>query len=520
MARNLWFAVLAVAAVMGAAASVPPAASTRRVYDTATGSECANKGTATMRPGENVAAVKRLDGSTISGAEIDESVTRVMKGAEVPGAGIVLINGGKIAFAKGYGLRDKEKNLPLTENTVMSGASFTKVVFAYLAMKLVDQGVLDLDKPVYEYLPKALPEYDSYKDLAGDERYKLITARMLLDHTSGFPNWRWINDDRKLNINFQPGSRFAYSGEGFDLLQLVVETITKRPLQDLMQENVFQPLGMTRSSMVWEVRFEDDYANGYDEYRRSLGPLRWKQADAAGSLLTTPLDFARFVQAILDGKGLHTRTWGHMLSAQIPILAKHEFPTLENQPTDENKSIRLSYGLGWGLYWSPRGEAFFKEGHDDGWRNYSVGFRLPKDGMVIMTNSGNGEGIYKELLEKLLADTYTPIEWEGFAPYEQLPPRPALKQHTKVSVDPRTLEKYVGRYGTPPKLILTVRHEGDHLTVQENDEPVQELDPESATQFSSAVADDVYTFEMDASGKVTRMVLHSGDETIPIDRID
>jgi hypothetical protein len=145
---------------------------------------------------------------------------------------------------------------------------------------------------------------------------------------------------------------------------------------------------------------------------------------------------------------------------------------------------------------------------------------MPKDAMIIMTNSGNGEGIYKELLEKVLADTYTPIEWERFKPYDQLPTRPALKQHTKTSVDAQMLEKYAGRYGTPPKLILTVRRETDHLTVQENDEPVQELDPESATQFFSTVADDVYTFEVNSSGKVTRMILHSGDETIPIDRID
>jgi CubicO group peptidase (beta-lactamase class C family) len=503
-------AVLIAAVVMGAAASATWSAKSGAAKDLRAMNSLEDKGT----------TVKRLDGSTITAAVIDTTVMRLMKAAEVPGAGIVIINGGRIAFAKGYGLRDKEKNLPLTENTVMSGASFTKVVFAYMAMKLVDRGELDLDKPVYEYLPKPLPEYDFYKDLAGDERYKLITARMLLDHTSGFPNYRWINDDRKLNINYQPGSRFAYSGEGINLLQFVIETITKRPLQDLMQENVFQPLGMTRSSVVWQARFEDDYANGYDEYGRSLGPLRWKNPNAAGSLSTTPLDFARFVQAILDGKGLRTRTWGRMLSAQIPVLAKHEFPTMENQLTDENKSIRLSYGLGWGLYSSPHGKAFFKEGHDDGWRNYCVGFRMPKAGMIIMTNSGNGEGIYKELLEKVLADTYTPIEWERFTPYDQLPARPALKQHTKVSVDAQTLEKYVGRFGTPPKLILVVRHEGDHLTVQENDEPVQELDPESATQFFSTVADDVYRFEMDPSGRVTRMVLRSGDETIPMNRID
>ncbi|HXN19019.1 MAG TPA: serine hydrolase [Candidatus Binatus sp.] len=503
-------AVLMAAVVMGAAVSAPSSAKSGAAKDVRAMNSLEDKGP----------TVKRLDGSTITAAEIDATVTRLLKAAQVPGAGIVIINGGRVVFAKGYGLRDKEKNLPLTENTVMSGASFTKVVFAYMALKLVDRGVLDLDKPVYEYLPKPLPEYDFYKDLAGDERYKLITARMLLDHTGGFPNYRWINGDRKLNINFEPGSRFAYSGEGINLLQFVIETITKRPLQDLMQENVFQPLGMTWSSMVWQARFEDDYANGYDEYGRSLGPLRWKNPNAAGSLSTTPLDFARFVQAILDAEGLRTRTWGRMLSAQIPILAKHEFPTMENQLTDENKSIRLSYGLGWGLYWSPHGEALFKEGHDDGWRNYCVGFRMPKAGMIIMTNSGNGEGIYKELLEKVLADTYTPIEWERFTPYDQLPPRLVLKQHTKVSVDAQTLEKYVGRYGTPPKLILVVRHEGNHLTLQENDEPVQELDPESATQFFSTVADDVYTFEMDPSGRVTRIVLRSGDETIPINRID
>jgi CubicO group peptidase (beta-lactamase class C family) len=465
------------------------------------------------------AAIKRLDGSVITPAEVDATVTRLIKAAEVPGAGIVIINNGKIVFAKGYGLRDKEKNLALTENTVMGGASFTKAAFAYLVMHLVDERVIDLDKPVYQYLPKPLPEYDAYKDLANDPRYKLITARMLLSHTSGFPNWRWINDDKKLNINFEPGTRFAYSGEGINLLQLVVEAVTKKPLQDLMQENVFQPLGMTRSSMIWEPRFEDDYAVNYDEYGHALGHQTWKKANAAGSLLTTPLDYARFVQAMLDGKGLHTRTWGYMLSAQIPILAKHEFPTMENQPTDENKSIHLSYGLGWGLYWSPRGEAFFKEGHDDGERNYCVGFRMPKDGMVIMTNSGNGEGIYKELLETVLADTYTPIEWEGFTPYSKLPPRPAQKQHTQVKIDSALLDEYVGRYQASPTVLLVIRRDGDHLTVQENDEPMQTLLPESNVRFFSTSADDEYTFETDANGQITRMVLHSGDDTIPINRI-
>jgi CubicO group peptidase (beta-lactamase class C family) len=107
-----------------------------------------------------------------------------------------------------------------------------------------------------------------------------------------------------------------------------------------------------------------------------------------------------------------------MLSPQIPILSKHQFPTFSPETTEENKRIRLSYGLGWGLYWTPYGRAFFKEGHDEGWRHYAVCFDKSGTGIVIMTNSSNGEGIYKELLEKLLHNRFTPIEWEGFTPYD------------------------------------------------------------------------------------------------------
>jgi CubicO group peptidase (beta-lactamase class C family) len=374
---------------------------------------------------------KRLDGSTIPQAEIDQTVMRVMKGAEVPGVGLALLNDRKIIYVKGYGLRDKEKNLPFTGDAVMPGASLSKVAFAYLVLQLVDEGRLDLDKPVYQYLKKPLPEYSNYKDLAGDPRYKLITARMLLSHTSGFPNWRRFEDDQKLKIHFEPGSRFAYSGEGIDLLQLVVEVVTNEDLEELMQKYVFKPFEMTRTSMVWQQRFENDYANGYDEDGSSLGPQKRKRADAAGSMQTTIGDFSRFVQGVMQGKRLRKETREQMLRAQIAITAKHEFPPFENEVTDENKAIRLSYGLAWGLYWTPYGEAFFKEGHDDGWRNYAVCFDKTGTGMVIMTNSSNGEGIYKELLERIMGNTFTPIEWEGFTPYDKLPPRAPVKDPTK-----------------------------------------------------------------------------------------
>ena len=114
--------------------------------------------------------VKRLDGSTITPAEIDATVTRLMRAAEVTGVSLAILNDGKVSYLKSYGVRDKEKNLPLTPDSVMPGASFTKVAFAYLVMRLVDEKVLDLDRPVSEYLPKPLPEYAEYKDLANEPR--------------------------------------------------------------------------------------------------------------------------------------------------------------------------------------------------------------------------------------------------------------------------------------------------------------------------------------------------------------
>src|SRR5208337_3497866 len=168
--------------------------------------------------------------------------------------------------------------------------------------------------------------------------------------------------DRKLHIHFQPGSRYAYSGEGIALAQFVVETATGRPLESLMAESLFGPVGMTRTSMVWQPHFESDFANGYDEYGRSLGPERRSHADAAGSMQTTLRDYAAFLSALLRNKPLGAPATGSLFDRQIAIHSAHQFPSLAPETTTANDSIRLSYGLGWGVYSSPWGEAFFKEG--------------------------------------------------------------------------------------------------------------------------------------------------------------
>ena len=106
-----------------------------------------------------------------------------------------------------------------------------------------------------------------------------------------------------------------------------------------------------------------------------------------------------------------------MLTPQIQIFSKQQFPTPSNETTDENTKIRLSYGLGWGLIHTPHGKAYFKEGHDDGWRNYGICFPDKKIAVVLMANSSNAESIFKELLDILIKDIYTPWKWENYIPY-------------------------------------------------------------------------------------------------------
>ena len=354
--------------------------------------------------------ILRLDGSSQTSTEVDVTVTRLMKSANVTGVGIAVFHNGKIFYIKAYGQRDTEKGLALAPDSVMPGASMTKAAFATEVMKLVQKGVLDLDVPIQRYLPKPLPEYEKYADLQGDDRYKKLTLRILLSHTSGFPNFRWFEDDKKLKIHFEPGTRYAYSGEGFQLAQLVVETVTGKSLTALMEENLFGPLGMTRTSMVWEPRFESDFANGYDEHGKSLGPQMRSKPGAAGSMQTTLHDYATFLSAVMRDQVLSPKTSAEMFKPQVMIHSAHQFPSLSTETTTAHDAIQLSAGLGWGLYTSPYGNAFFKGGYDDGWRHQGICFSNG-DGLLIMTNSSNGDGIFEPLFDSILGGTSFPFDW-------------------------------------------------------------------------------------------------------------
>jgi len=451
-------------------------------------------------------AIARLDGRPLSPAQIDATVNPLIQAAHVTGAGVALFHGGKIVYLKAYGMRDTEKGLPLTPDSVMTAASLTKSAFATVVMRLVQRGALDLDKPIEQYLGKPLGDFDSYADLKGDPRTGKLTLRILLDHTTGFANFRGLEDDHKLHIHYDPGTHYGYSGEGIVLAQFVVEKVTGKSATQLMQEELYGPLKMTRSSMVWEPRFESDFANGYDEYGRSLGPERRKSPNAAGSMQTTPRDYALFLSALMRREVLNARTLDTMLSPQIRIHSAHQFPSLNTETTAAYDPIDLSYGIGWGIYKSPYGPAFFKEGHDEGWRNLALCLRNG-DGLLAMTNSSNGEGIFKPLVEALLGQTGFPFDWDGYTPYDKLPPLPKLKEHKRVTLTSEQLNRLAGRYALSTDIVLTITVKDGHLYIRENDEPDQEYLAESPSDFYSASSTDECTFSPD-TGPAQVLVLH------------
>jgi serine-type D-Ala-D-Ala carboxypeptidase/endopeptidase len=370
--------------------------------------------------------IKKLDGTVITAKVLDEKVRFLADAAQVAGLGVVVLNDNKIVYQETFGYRNQPEKLALGLHTNMYGASLSKAVFAVLVMKLVAEGVLELDKPLQQYLPKPIYEYaasgkwtEDYSSLKGDTLHQKITARMCLTHTTGFHNWRFFEPDQKLRINFIPGSRYSYSGEGLAFLQFVIEKKLGRGLEDLMKEKIFGPLGMKNSSYTWQPGFEKDYAWGHDTTGKTFEKDKDNYPRGASTLETTVADYALFTQAVMQDAVLSPASRKEMFSPQIRITSVSQFPPMRVSHTTDYDALRLSYGLGWGVLYSPAGWAAFKEGHGDGFQHYSILFPGKKTGIIIMTNSDNGESIYKELLEFAIGDVYTPWKWQGYIPYDQ-----------------------------------------------------------------------------------------------------
>lgn len=310
----------------------------------------------------------------------------LMKEKKIPGLSMAIIENAEIVMHVEVGEKNSHTKEPIESNTLFEAASLSKPLFAYGVLKLVDQGQLNLDKPLSEYL--------AYSDINNDERINFITARMVLAHTSGFPNWRPENES--LKIHFQPGERFSYSGEGFLYLQKVIEQISGLSLEEFIKEYVFIPLGINQSTFIWVT--DDRKAKGHDSDGTPV-ETRTEPPNAAFTLHTNALDYAKFVLALFKGSGLKPASIHEMFQFQIRVP---EGRASSIDGLSDRLSDSIAWGLGWGLQHTKIGDSFWHWGDNRGVKCFIVGFRNPQRAMIIFTNSSNGPLAISEMIQKYL----------------------------------------------------------------------------------------------------------------------
>jgi CubicO group peptidase (beta-lactamase class C family) len=368
------------------------------------------------------ASITRLDGTRITLADAEAFARKTLEANHVTGAQLAVIDRGRLVWSAAFGLRRREPALPMDKETTLWAASITKSVFATYVMQLVERGEFNLDQPIAQQLPQPLDSYEPYKDKASaivhDPAWLAVTPRMLLNHTSGLANFATIEPDKRMRLRFKPGTQFLYSGEGIGLVQFVIEQKKQKPLDELMQEAIFKPLGMTRTGLIYRTEFEGDVADRYDLNEVFRSQTKRFPARGAGSMTTSAEDLSRFVSALFSDKLLKPATRAAMLKPSFMIRTEHQFGITNHEGQGkEGPAVGLAYGVGWGLLTHTRfGPAFFKEGHGDGAQNYIVCFERRQACMILLTNSDNGELAFRPLLETIFGDTVTPWEWEGYTP--------------------------------------------------------------------------------------------------------
>jgi CubicO group peptidase (beta-lactamase class C family) len=317
--------------------------------------------------------IRTLSGKKISVGAMDSYLLSQMDSMGLPGLSIAIINDSKIIYYRTFGVVNADTKEKVSEETLFDAGSLSKTPFTYLVMRMADQGILNLDQPLYTYLP--------YPDIEQDERYKLITARMVLCHTSGFPNWRFLNEDRKLDLKFTPGTQFLYSGEGFEYLTNVVahiKNIPKNDLQHLFEEEVSGPLEMKYACFTWNDYVAKHQATGHVDGNVSGGwGINAGRPDFAASysLQTEAISYAKFIIALMQEEGLKNETFDEMFLARIKI------------PSAPDSS---SYCLGIKMKPTRFGNVYMHDGYNLNFYSAFMFNKAEKFGYVFFTNCNKG----------------------------------------------------------------------------------------------------------------------------------
>ena len=373
--------------------------------------------------------------SVPSPSTIAAAAGRAMAATGARGLAIAYIDRGRVVSVQAFGARNVKRN-PLLTDTVMYGASITKAVVGYLTVQLAQEGRIDLDKPLAAYLPKPLPDYGNvpgygqWGDLAGDPRWRLITAGMVLNHATGFANFGFLEPDHKLRIHYDPGTHYAYSGEGMMLLQFVLEEGLGLDLGAEVQRRLFVPNGLVRTSLAWRPDFASNLADGWDADGNPHPHDERSRVRAAGSMDTTIADLARLAAAMVRGEGLSHSSRAAYVRGTLPITTRQQFPTLLPDAPSADRP-HASAALGVIAFTGPQGPGWYKGGHDDITANTLVCIERRQRCVLIMANDVRAEAAFPTLVHKLLGDTGVPYRWEypdAFKPAAPVTPAAAPRR--------------------------------------------------------------------------------------------
>jgi len=385
-------------------------------------------GCAAPRPLTSAASVSHGHAAPSGGAGGEPELSTMLALAGVPGIARATIEAGRPASIEVHGVADAESSAPLRADTLFEAASLSKPTVAYVTLLLADRGALDLDAPISDLLGAS--------PVPGDARGARITVRHALSHSSGLQNWRFRAGD-ELRIAFDPGTRFQYSGEGFVLVQRVLERLTGSAFATLMRRELFAPLGMTDATFLWHAgvtgrlarphggrggaqeSFAQKGGRALAEYAAKLTPPRdaatltypelesaaatlapsspafpnFILPNAAASLLATPGDYARFVALLLDDGDapaalrLRPATRRAMHTAHVQVAPG------------------LAWGLGIGLEKRAAGTLLWHWGDNGGTKNFVVADSVRRRGHLVFTNGSGG----LKVAERLLRVEYGPL---------------------------------------------------------------------------------------------------------------
>jgi CubicO group peptidase (beta-lactamase class C family) len=384
-----------------------------------------------------------------------------------------LIENGEVKYVKVFG--ELEKGIPAPNTTIFNVASVTKTVVTMLTLKLVDAGQWDLDEPLSNYWVDP--------DVAKDSLHNKLTSRHVLTHQTGFPNWRSDRPDNKLAFDFPPGTRYQYSGEGFEYLRHALEHKFKKPLEKLTDSLIFKPLGMKDTRQCWDSTLDESrFAQWHDQEGNKYAIPYKTGVSAASDLLTTVEDYSKFGVFVLNGAGLSSTIFNDMISPQSNIQ-KHS-----------------SHGLGWFIINGLANEeyAIYHMGGNPGVKTIVLLLPKSKRGVVVFTNGENGVLVYNNVIKEAFDI--------GDSIYQYMCERPNIPEI--INVPTEIIKKYTGHYQYPGGYVNVASKKENVITIVVGGLPKSEFFPEAVNKFFMREYDIQVEFVHDEATATTNLILY------------